>query len=220
MEKTDISSSALAGDRELVARLIADDAAAWRQVRVDMIEPVVAANVKGMREMLMRRSIDPASVPGRVYEDLKKDDWTALRNFRFECSFKSFLYWRIYNAAQALIRETVRVREVQAMDSEEGADIIESAPAPDSTISAMLIRDAVQVANQALADLWEENSTYALVLLMRNDLGLPAKEVAEILQKQGNTVDQINIRAQKALRKHRDRLLSGTDVSYYPSEDR
>ena len=59
-----------------------------------------------------------------------------------------------------------------------------------------------------------------LVLLMRNDLGLPAKEVAEILQKQGNTVDQINIRAQKALRKHRDRLLSGTDVSYYPTEDR
>lgn len=222
MEKTTTDSfpSALAGDRELVARLIADDAAAWRQVKADMIEPVVAANVKGMREMLMRRSIDPASVPGRVYEDLKKDDWTALRNFRFECSFKSFLYWRIYNAAQALIRETVRVREVQALDTEEGADIIESAPAPDSTINAMLIRDAVQVANQALADLWEENSTYALVLLMRNDLGLPAKEVAEILRKQGNTVDQINIRAQKALRKHRDRLLSGTDVSYYPSEDR
>ena len=207
-------------DRTLVARLIADDAAAWRHVKTDMIEPVVAANVKGMLEMLMRRSIDPASVPGRVYEDLKKDDWTALRNFRFECSFKSFLYWRIYNAAQALIRETVRVREVQALDSEDGTNIIESAPASDSTINAMLIRDAVQVANQALADLWEENSTYALVLLMRNDLGLPAKEVAEILQKQGNTVDQINIRAQRALRKHRDRLLSGADVSYYPSEDR
>ena len=207
-------------DRTLVARLIADDAAAWRHVKADMIEPVVAANVKGMREMLLRRSIDPASVPGRVYEDLKKDDWTALRNFRFECSFKSFLYWRTYNAAQALIRETVRVREVQMLDSEDGADIIESAPASDNTVNAMLIRDAVQVANQALADLWEENSTYALVLLMRNDLGLPAKEVAEILQKQGNTVDQINIRAQKALRKHRDRLLSETEVSYYPSENR
>ena len=208
------------GDRDLVARLITDDAVAWRHVKVDMIEPVVAANVKGMREMLLRQSIDPASVPGRVYEDLKKDDWTALRNFRFECSFKSFLYWRIYNAAQALIRETVRAREVQMLDSEDGADIIESAPASDSTINALLIRDAVQVANQALANLWEENSTYALVLLMRNDLGLPAKEVAEILQKQGNTVDQINIRAQKALRKHRDRLLSETEVSYYPSENR
>ena len=208
------------GDRDLVARLIADDAVAWRHVKVDMIEPVVAANVKGMREMLLRRSIDPASVPGRVYEDLKKDDWTALRNFRFECSFKSFLYWRTYNAAQALIREIVRAREMQMLDSEDGADIIESAPASDSTINALLIRDAVQVANQALANLWEENSTYALVLLMRNDLGLPAKEVAEILKKQGNTVDQINIRAQKALRKHRDRLLSGNNVSYYPSEER
>ena len=222
MEETTTDSSLfpITGDRELVARLIADDAAAWGHVRVDMIEPVVAANVKGMLEMLKRRSIDPASVPGRVYEDLKKDDWTALRNFRFECSFKSFLYWRIYNAAQALIRETVRVREVQVLDSEDGTDIIESAPAPDTTISAMLIRDAVQVANQALAGLWEENSTYALVLLMRNDLVLPAKEVADILQKQGNTVDQINIRAQKALRKHRNRLLSGNNVSYYPSEDR
>ena len=214
------SFHALIGDRDLVARLIADDAVAWRHVKVDMIEPVVAANVKGMREMLLRRSIDPASVSGRVYEDLKKDDWTALRNFRFECSFKSFLYWRTYNAAQALIREIVRAREVQMLDSEDGADIIESAPASDNTVNAMLIRDAVQVANQALADLWEENSTYALVLLMRNDLDLPAKEVAEILQKQGNTVDQINIRAQKALRKHRDRLLSETEVSYYPSENR
>ena len=55
-----------------------------------------------------------------------------------------------------------------------------------------------------LARLWAQNPTYALVLLLRNDLGLSSKVVGSFLGKTINNVDQINIRAQKTMRKFRD----------------
>ena len=73
----------------------------------------------------------------------------------------------------------------------------------DSSQSTQL-KDEIKSTNRLLARLWAQNPTYALVLLLRNDLGLSSKVVGSFLGKTINNVDQINIRAQKAMRKFRD----------------
>ena len=74
-------------DHRLVAALMADDDAAWNYVVTEMITPLVRANVKGIAEMLYRYSIPTDALAGKVFLDLRKSNYTALRNFRFECRF-------------------------------------------------------------------------------------------------------------------------------------
>ena len=212
-------------DRLLISRLVENDNSAWRYVKEDIVDPLVQANVKGVRDLLLKHSIPLESVSGKVYEGLRVREWEALRNFRFECRFKSFLYWRIYDAVQRLVRETSVVPDPNPIPigsdvsgGEDGEGPKMDPEAPDETIRGILIKEAVAMANRALAKLWESNPAYALVLLMRNDLKLPSQEVGLILNRQPNTVDQMNIRAQKALRTIRDDINADKDVSFYPSE--
>ena len=142
-----------------------------------------------------------------------------MKGFRFECSFESFLYLRVLNAAQDLEWEVTRsgitksgktninVISLDSSDEKEdgehkGIDL----PSSDNTIKSILISEEVECAREVLAKLWEENQSQALVLLMRNDLGLPSKDVAILLNLKPNTVDQTNKRAQEAMRKIRDSL--------------
>jgi len=214
-------------DHYLVLQLIANDNLAWAYVKEELVDPLVSANVKGMRDMLSRHSIDVKSVIGKVYEGLSARNWEAVRNFRFDCRFKSFMYWRVYDAVQRLVREVSRPGEPDPLpigsptggadDDGVGIDV----PDPDAVdpIEQILIKEAVTHANKALAELWERNPAYALVLLMRNDLALPAQDVALLLDRKPNTVDQMNVRAQAALRKIRDTVKSKTGVSFYPSSN-
>lgn len=214
-------------DHHLVLRLIANDDAAWAYVKDELVDPLVAANVKGMRDMLIRHSIDVESVVGKVYEGLSARNWEAIRNFRFGCRFKSFMYWRVYDAVQRLVREVSRREEKDplsldaSVESEDGNSIDHEIPDPNSVepIRQILIKESVAHANNALGELWGQNPTYALVLLMRNDLALPTQDVAVLLDRKPNTVDQINIRAQAALRKIRDVGKSKIGVSFYPSSN-
>ena len=187
-------------DRQLVAALMSDDETAWNYVVTELIEPLVRANVKGIAEMLSRYSIPTDALAGKVFLDLRKNDFIALRNFRYECRFSSFLYWRIYHAAQGLIRETSK--ELDFLLSDE---VLDNAQTIQEDISqSTQLKDDIKSTNCMLARLWARNPTYALVLLMRNDLGLSSKVVGSFLGKTINNVDQINLRAQKAMRKFRD----------------
>ena len=187
-------------DRKLVLALMKDGEAAWNYVVTELITPLVRANIKGIAEMLRRYSIPVDALAGKVFLDLRKNDFVALRNFRFECRFSSFLYWRLYHAAQGLIRETSKEFDFLLSD-----EVLEDAQTPqkDSSQSTQL-KDEIDSTNRMLARLWVQNPTYALVLLLRNDLGLSSKVVGSFLGKTINNVDQINIRAQKAMRKFRD----------------
>lgn len=212
-------------DRRLISRLLENDNSAWRYVKEDIIDPLVQANVKGVRDLLQKHSIPLEAVSGKVYEGLRVREWEAIRNFRFECGFKSFLYWRIYDAVQRLVRETTVVPDAnpipigsEVSGREDGENTEMDPESSDKTIRGILIKEAVAIANRALAKLWERNPAYALVLLMRNDLKLPSQEVGVLLNRLPNTVDQMNIRAQKALRTIRDDINADKDVSFYPSE--
>lgn len=187
-------------DRKLVSALMEDDEAAWDYVARNLVAPFVRGNIKGIAEMLRRYSIPPDSLAGKLFLDLRKNDFVALRNFRYECRFSSFLYWRLYHAAQGLIREVSKEFDFLLSD-----EVLEDAQTTqkDSSQSTQL-KDEIKSTNRLLARLWAQNPTYALVLLLRNDLGLSSKVVGSFLGKTINNVDQINIRAQKAMRKFRD----------------
>lgn len=187
-------------DRKLVSALMDDDEAAWNYVVTELITPLVRANIRGIAEMLNRYSIPVDALAGKVFLDLRKNDFVALRNFRYECRFSSFFYWRLYHSAQGLIRETSKEFDFLLSD-----EVLENAQTTqeDSSQSTQL-KDEIKSTNRLLARLWAQNPTYALVLLLRNDLGLSSKVVGAFLGKTINNVDQINIRAQKAMRKFRD----------------
>lgn len=189
-----------ADDHYLVSSLMEDDEEAWNYVVTELVTPLVRANIRGVAEMLNRYSIPVDALAGKLYLDLKKNDFIALRNFRYECKFSSFLYWRIYHAAQGLIRETSKEFDFLLSD-----EVLNDAPTEqkDSSQETQL-KDEIKSANRMLARLWEQNPTHALVLLLRNDLGLSSKVVGAFLGKTINNVDQINIRAQKTMRKFRE----------------
>lgn len=192
--------SGVMDDCQLVQALMEDDETAWNYVVTELITPLVRSNIKGIAEMLRRYSIPVDALAGKVFLDLRKNDFIALRNFRYECRFSSFLYWRIYHATQGLIRETSKEFDFLLSD-----EVLENAQTTqkDSSQSTQL-KDEIKSTNCMLARLWAQNPTYALVLLLRNDLGLSSKVVGAFLGKTINNVDQINIRAQKAMRKFRD----------------
>lgn len=187
-------------DHELVSALMRDDGIAWSYVVTELITPLVRANIKGIAEILNRYSIPVDALAGKVFLDLRKNDFVALRNFRYECRFSTFFYWRLYHSAQCLIREVSKEFDFLLSD-----EVLENAQTTqkDSSQSAQL-KDEIKSTNRLLARLWAQNPTCALVLLLRNDLGLSSRVVGEFLGKTVNNVDQINIRAQKAMRKFRD----------------
>ncbi len=189
-----------ADDRRLVSALMENDEGAWNYVVTELVTPLVRANVKGVAEILSRYSIPVDALAGKLYLDLRKNDCIALRNFRYECKFSSFLYWRIYHAAQGLIRETSKEFDFLLSD-----EVLNDAPTEQKDSSQLTqLKDEIKSANRMLARLWEQNPTHALVLLLRNDLGLSSKVVGSFLGKTINNVDQINIRAQKTMRKFRE----------------
>ena len=187
-------------DHKLVAALMSDDESAWNYVVRELITPLVRANVKGVAEMFARYSIPEDALAGKLFLDLRKNDFIALRNFRYECRFSSFLYWRLFHAAQGLIREASKEFDFLLSD-----EVLENAQTRQKdSLQSTQLKDEIKSANRLLARLWARNPTYALVLLLRNDLGMSSRVVSAFLGKTINNVDQINIRAQKALRKFRE----------------
>lgn len=190
-------------DHKLILALMSDDESAWSYVVTELMMPLVRANVKGIAAMLNRYSIPIDALAGKVFLDLRKNDFIALRNFRYECRFSSFFYWRLYYAAQGLIRENGKEILLPPSDGGDEGPLMEPEDPTDYS-KQNEVRDEIESTNRLLARLWKQNPTYALVLLLRIDLGLSSKVVGAFLGKTINNVDQINIRAQKTMRKFRD----------------
>lgn len=187
------------GDRELAAALAADSEAAWRHVIEEMVHPLVHGNVRGIAAKLHSFSIPLEAVDGALYETLAADGFRLLKNFRFECRLSSFIYWWVLASAKRLMRETVKKRE-ELVSEESTLD------APIDTgggYEAAARKEELKSANDLLARLWKENPAQALVLVLRNNLGLSSKTVGAFLGKTVNNVDQSNKRAQEKMRKYR-----------------
>lgn len=183
-------------DRDLVARLVSGDSGAWASIQRNTVTPLFRANIKGIAQQCERVGLSADAVFSRLYVNLSRNDFATLRAFRFECAFSSWLYWQVWNAAQGAIRETVgkidlTLSDPADLDSLNG----QKATSPDGDTA-----DAMDEANRLLAQLWERNPVYALVLVLRNDAELSAKEVGTLMRKSPANVDQINHRAQTQMR--------------------
>lgn len=194
------TASGSSSDRELVARLIACDSDAWSGIHRNIVAPLFRANIKGIAQQCARVGLVGDAVFSRLYVNLSRDDFAPLRAFRFECAFSSWLYWQIWNAAQGAIREAVGKIDLTPSDPADLDSLNRQTALPPDTGTA----DAVAEANRLLARLWDANPVHALVLVLRNDAGLTAKEVGCLLGKTPANVDQINHRAQARMRAFRD----------------
>jgi DNA-directed RNA polymerase specialized sigma24 family protein len=186
-------------DRELVARLAAGDSAAWETIHRDIVIPLFRANIKGIAQQCARVGLADDAVFSRLYVNLSRDDFAPLRAFRFGCAFSSWLYWHVWNAAQGAIREATGKFGPRLSDSA----VLDALPQQKAPASAPDTAEAVGEANRLLARLWERNPVYALVLVLRNDIGLSARETGILLGKSSANVDQINHRAQARMRELR-----------------
>lgn len=189
-------------DRELVDRLVAGDSAAWDTVRRDIVTPLFRANIKGIAQQCARAGLSDDAVFSRLYVNLSRDGFAPLRAFRFGCAFSSWLYWHVWNAAQGAIREVVGKIDLTLSDPAD-LDALSGQKGPSRSSG---VADALEETNRLLALLWESNPVHALVLVLRNDVGLTAKEVGGLLGKNPANVDQINHRAQSRMRTLRDSL--------------
>ena len=198
-------ASRVHSDRELVAKLVDGNSAAWDSVRRDIVVPLFRSNIKGIARQCARVGISDDAVFSRLYVNLSRDGFAPLRAFRFGCAFSSWLYWHVWNAAQGAIREAAGKIDLALSDPALLDALNEQKPPPSAGGSA----DAIEEANRLLAQLWEHNPVYALVLVLRNDVGLSAKETGALLGKTPSNVDQINHRAQGRMRALRARSNEG-----------
>ena len=187
-------------DRALVARLVAADSDAWDAIRRDIVIPLFRADIRGIAARSARVGLSDAAVFSRLYLNLSRDDFAPLRAFRFECAFSSWLYWHVWNAAEGAIREISGKINLTLSDPADLDALIDQKPTSSDAGTA----DAIAEADHLLAQLWEANPVYALVLVLRNDVGLSAREVGCLLDKTPANVDQLNHRAQARMRALRD----------------
>jgi DNA-directed RNA polymerase specialized sigma24 family protein len=189
-----------AADRALVTRLLAADSDAWTSLQNNLVIPLFRANIHGIASQCARVGIGVDAVFSQLYANLSRDDFAPLRAFRFGCAFSSWIYWHVWNAAQGAIRETAGKNDLTlSIPAALDALIDQKTSAPVGEIS-----DGIAEANLLLAKLWDSNPVHALVLVLRQDVGLSSKEVGCLLGKTPANVDQINHRAQARMRTLRD----------------
>lgn len=195
------STSPWMDDHVLVKQLIKNDDQAWAFVQKELVQPLVEANVKGVRQQLARAGLPQDAVMSRLYENLSRREFAPLRAFRFECAFSSWIYWHVWNAAQGAIRE-VRPKIEAEMSDDTWLDSLSDTmtPPPDRAVSDDEEREGL---NSLLAALWKKNPMRAIVLLLRGELDISSKDVAAFLGKEPSNVDQIFHRAQATMRRLR-----------------
>ena len=195
------AASPFGDDHLLVERLIATDDNAWRWLLSEVVYPLFRGNIRGIRDMCSRHGVTETAVASRLYRTLSRDGFAPLRNFRFKCSFRSWIYWYVWDSATGALREVVGKHDREVSDSEVLESLTDTkAPSSGKSLERRETADAM---NGMLARLWKENPSRAMILLLRGDLGLSSKEVGAFLNKEPSNVDQIFHRAQSAMRKIR-----------------
>lgn len=189
-------------DHLLVERLIAADDNAWGWLLGEVVYPLFRGNIRGVRDMCSRHGVTETAVASRLYRTLSRDNFAPLRNFRFKCSLRSWIYWYVWDSATGALREVGGKHDREVSDSE----VLESLTDTRTSSSGKSLerRETADAVNGMLARLWKENPSRAMILLLRGDLGLSSKEVGAFLNKEPSNVDQIFHRAQSAMRKIRD----------------
>lgn len=192
-------------DRDLVARLVAGDSGAWDAIQRDIVAPLFRANIKGIAQQCARVGLSGDAVYSRLYVNLSRNGFAPLRAFRFGCAFSSWLYWHVRNAAQGAIREATGKIGRKLSDPA----VLDTLPCQKESPSGEETAEKLDEANRLLAQLWESNPLHALVLVLRSDAGLSARETGALLGKTVSNVNQINHRAQSRMRALRARQNEG-----------
>jgi len=186
-------------DSLFVSKLIAFDDEAWEYLISEIVTPLAKSNKLGIASIFRRHSMPLESIISEIFLNLTNNDCAVLRNFRYECSFRTYMYLRVYAAAQAVIRKKTGNIPLVLSDLTEGTALIEC----DDASSSSTTDEHVNQANQLLERLWKENPAYALVLLMRHDLKLPSRDVGLLMGKTQANIDQLLHRAQKRMSDYR-----------------
>lgn len=181
-------------DRDLVSRLIANDRALWAAVAVEMILPL--AKTRKFVEVLTKANQSVESLMSVVYLDLQKNDFLKLKNFRFDGSFRAWLYFQVRNGIKILVKEA-RSPFLVNLSDEELDKALDGWCAHDRPAG---LQDEMNMGEACFIQLWRENSKYALVLLLKNRLELSSEDVCVLLGlSSANNVDQINRRAKQRM---------------------
>ena len=172
--KADGSGQPFDDDRHLVARLIEKDDKAWRWLLDEIAYPLFRGNIRGVRDICSRHGVTESDVASRLYRTLSRDDCRPIRDFRFKCSFRSWIYWHVWDSAQGAVREIAGKSGRMVSDAEVLESLTDrNTPSPAKGLERRETADAV---NAMLARLWKENPSRAMVLLLRGELGLSSRE--------------------------------------------
>lgn len=190
----------IARDRALVAGLIADDRHAWNALRRDIVAPFFHGNMCGVATHCKDAGVSFEEVWSELSIALVRADCAPLRAFRFDSALSTWMGWRLRYAVKTAIKKYALPKCVSVSDDAVAAALNSRiARIPPSGMPA-----AIELVNGCLAKLWEISPVYVFVLVLRNLVGLSAKEVGAILGKTPANVDQLNHRAQERIRRIRD----------------
>jgi DNA-directed RNA polymerase specialized sigma24 family protein len=179
-------------DRELVERLLKNDQKAWEYVLLTIVMRI--ARQRKYSEMVARARYEPEDVVGEVYADLAGEDFAKLRTFEFRGSFDGWLRTVVLSAVQRILRKNNR----ESLDDPN--DPTSPVGSAEQSISTVDIHLRIMDKRAAFARFWNEDSESAFIVLMRNELGLSADDVGELLGRLPNTIVQKARRAQARLR--------------------
>lgn len=188
-------------DRELTGRLMLYDETAWEQVVNELLTPLLQK--RKYVETLARYGLKTEVLLTECFELLHRDNFARLRNFRFQCRLKSYLYNVVREAYRSVVAaHKEKKRKISLVLSEHPLELAPS----DMKSSYQRLADADDRAefNERFAGLWDENPVYALTLLMRNHLELSSNQAAYLLGKNAGHIDQINRRAKQRLYENRN----------------
>ena len=179
-------------DAELLAELRAGSQQAFASL--------LAAFERPIYNFLCRLLEDPEDAPDVAQEVFLKV-FRNIRNFRGECSLKTWLYRITVNEAFNRRRWFARHRrrEIPLEEREEGSpSLADSLSDPrENQYEQLLRRERIQAVERALGEIQD---TFRVVVVMRDIEGLSYEEIAEILQTPLGTVKSRILRGREALK--------------------
>jgi RNA polymerase sigma-70 factor (ECF subfamily) len=133
-------------------------------------------------------------------DDLAQDvfikAYLALKSFKFQSAFSTWLYRIAVNASKDFLRKETRVRKIPLEDSPPGA--LMQADNTAQIDDAQEMEKQKKMVHTALESLPEK---YQVILSLRDIQGFPYTEISKMLDISPGTVDSRLHRARKMLRK-------------------
>lgn len=189
------SNYASLSDRNLVDLLLQGNQKAWEYVLINLVAPL--SRQSKYLQICKKYNISPDALVTATWQILHKNDYQRLRLFRFESSFKTYLFLIVREAQRNEVKQALGKTPLELSEEEDISSLIADKRHGDSPE----VKDEIDFANRIFAQLWRENPKQAWVLLMRTCLGQPAKVVASFMNETPSNVDQLNSRAKDKMKK-------------------